>query len=232
MSEYSIGTIADTLVALNLFATFSGPTRLPIASAFANATHLVATMARPMPRAAAAANASRTVPCESVFDPETVAALGGGAACFWHGGDARVLAARLGQPGGLANGALVRGAPPAVGYGNSHTDFWRAGVPLVADGPCRLNITWERLVALKAATASAAAAGAAEVMTGGLGQLATPPDRVVWACVAQRRTIGGCPARAGGGAAMECFVYLEGGGWWEWMGPDGPNLLGAGPPLL
>jgi hypothetical protein len=101
----------------------------------------------------------------------------------------------------------------------------------VAQGPCRLNITWERLVALKAATASAAAAGAAEVMTGGLGQLTSPPDRVVWACVAQRRTAGGCPTRVGGGAAMECFIYIESDGWWEWMGPDGPSLLGMGPPL-
>jgi hypothetical protein len=231
MSEYSIATIADTLVALNLFATFTGPARLPIASAFANATHLVATMARPMPRAAAAAAGSRSVPCDSVFDPETVAELGSGAACAWLGGDATQLAARLGRPG-LASGTLVRGAPPAVGYSNSHTDFWRAGVPVVASGPCQLNITWEGLVALKNATARAASTGLAEVRTGGLGRMAAPPDRVVWACVAQRRTTGGCPARAGGGAAMECFAYVEGAGWWEWMGPDGPGLLGVGPAPL
>ncbi len=91
--------------------------------------------------------------------------------------------------------------------------------PLVPDsgiGPCSLNLTWEVLVALKAEGAL--------VRTGGLGLLSRPPNFLVWACLGAGHTSGDCPSRRQG--AAECFKYNEIQNVWEWMGLDGPGVLG------
>jgi hypothetical protein len=230
-SEYTVATMASALVALNLFAKYAGPRRLPFRSALANRTHVVVTLDRPLVRPAPAAPAlPRDTPCSAYFDAASVSALGPGAQCFWP--STATLAVRLGthrRIGGgggglLANGTVLRAAGPLVGFDNGNTDYWRTPVAVAVvpddDGgggaACALTLRWEELVALKAA--------GERVMSGGLGLQARPPDLLVWACVPAARAAGGCAAGRAAGAA-ECFVYNETGMAWSWMG-GGPEELG------
>jgi hypothetical protein len=119
---------------------------------------------------------------------------------------------------------------PITGFSNANTEFWRASIPVMMEqsislsplvpdsgiGPCSLNLTWEVLVALKAEGAL--------VRTGGLGLLSRPPNFLVWACLGAGHTSGDCPSRRQG--AAECFKYNEIQNVWEWMGLDGPGVLG------
>ena len=235
-SEYTVGTMASALVALNLLATHAGPRRLRFRSARANRTHVLVALdgplARPPPPAPPLPGAP---PCAAYFDAASVAALGPGAQCFWPG--PALLAVRLGAasrragaPGGLANGTVLRAAGPVAGFSNGNTDYWRTAVPVAvvpdddasgavgggAPAACALGLRWEELVELKVT--------GERVMSGGLGLLARPPDLLVWACVPATRATGGCSAGRAAGAA-ECFMYNESAAGWVWMG-GGPEQLG------
>ncbi len=224
-SEYTIGTIAQALVTLNLLATYSGPRQFPLEIAKANSSHVLVKMRRSLKRSVLLHTS-----CTSIFDNETVARFGLGSTCSWLDKNGSYLSISLGRFSSLADGMILRSVGPITGFSNANTEFWRTsthvsleqGVSLSAFGTdsdvgqCSLPMTWEELVVLKASGAL--------VRTGGLGQLSRPPNFFVWACLGAGHTSGDCPSRRQG--AAECFQYNEAQRVWEWMGLDGPEVLG------
>jgi hypothetical protein len=222
-SEYTIGTIAQALVTLNLLATYSGPRQFPLETAKGNSSHILVKMSRHLKR-----SVQLHTSCSSIFENETVARFGSGSTCSWLGSNGSFLFISLGKFSSLTNGTILHSVSPLTGFSNANTEFWRTSTPvLMAEGAshialgaelghCSLQLTWEELVALKA--------GGALVRTGGLGLLSRPPNYLVWACLGSGHTSGDCPRwRAGTG---ECFQYNEVQRVWEWMGLEGPTVLG------
>ncbi len=213
-SEYTIATIAQALVMVNLLATFTGPRRFLFESATSNSSHIVVSMIRHMPRAVQVHRS-----CNSIFDSRTLTILGQGSSCFWLGGDGKVLVIKLGKLSVITNGTLLSSVAPNVGYSNSNTEFCTSSVPVYinsTEGTCALNMSWESIIALKVQ--------GAPIRTGGLGNLAIPPDRMVWVCVGKNQTTGICSTTHE--VAAECFIYHESEMRWEWIGLNGPQILG------
>ena len=166
--------------------------------------------------------------CASIFENETVAHFGPGSTCSWLDNNGTFLVISLGRFSSLTDGMILHSVSPLTGFSNANTEFWRTSTPVLKAqgtslsasgaeiGQCSLQLTWEELVALKASGAL--------VRTGGLGLLSRPPNFLVWACLGAGHTSGVCPSRREG--AAECFQYHEVKQVWEWMGLEGPAVLG------
>jgi hypothetical protein len=222
-SEYTIGSIAQALVTMNLLATYSGPRRFPFERARGNSSHVVVKMTRSLKR-----SVRQHTSCTTIFEKDTVAHFGTGSTCSWLDSNGTFLTISLGLSSSITDGMILQSIGPLTGFSNENTKFWRTSTPVLMAqgtslsvlgpeiGQCSLQLTWEELVALKAQGAL--------VRTGGLGLLSRPPNFLVWACLGIGHTSGDCPSRREG--AAECFQYNEAQRVWEWLGLEGPEVLG------
>jgi endoglucanase len=166
MSEYTINTMAHTLVAVNLLAKQRTGARLAIAAAVVSADG-AAVGVQLSRRFEALARTHGGGDCGLLFAPETVSALGTGARCVFAA-NATELVISLGEGSAVSagGGTVLRTRRPDTGFDNYETREFSESMVVQAPPPMRRRLAEDQTQAAAAADADAfaAASGAAAVL--------------------------------------------------------------------